>query len=82
MAQQDFRLRVRRGHQRLRAAEDGGPSHQLVFTDRVTATLVILRFQRPRAALAVFYGVDRSTATRARLRDPPAARGLWLCGPL
>jgi hypothetical protein len=34
---------------------------KLVFTGRVIATLVILRFQLPRAALAVFYGVDRST---------------------
>jgi hypothetical protein len=31
----------------------------------VIATLVILRFQLPHAALAVFYGVDRSTITRA-----------------
>ncbi|MFF3412637.1 transposase family protein [Streptomyces sp. NPDC002742] len=54
----------RRGHSRLRAV-GAGPDHQLVFTDRVIATLVILRFQLPHAALAVFYGVDRSTITRA-----------------
>jgi hypothetical protein len=36
-----------------------------VFTDRVIATLVILRFQLPHAALAQFYGADRSTVTRA-----------------
>ena len=29
------------------------------------ATLVVLRFQLPHAALAVFYGVHRSTITRA-----------------
>ncbi|MEV5085187.1 hypothetical protein AB0K74_42780 [Streptomyces sp. NPDC056159] len=53
MAREESRLGERRGHERLRA-EGGGPSHQLVFTDRVIATLVILRFQLPHAALAVF----------------------------
>jgi hypothetical protein len=33
--------------------------------DRVIATLVIMRFQLPHAALAVLYDVDRSTLTRA-----------------
>lgn len=76
MSQQDSRLRERRGHERLRA-EGGGPGHQLVFTDRVIATLVILRFQLPHAALAVFYGVDRSTVTRAvhEIRPLLARRG-------
>jgi hypothetical protein len=48
-----------------------------VFTDRVIATLVILRFQIPHAALALFYGVDRSTITRAvhEVRPLLAARG-------
>ncbi|MEV6683698.1 transposase family protein [Streptomyces erythrochromogenes] len=63
-SQQEGRLRERRGHDRLRAA-GAGPDHGLVFTDRVIATLVVLRFQLPHAALAVFYGVDRSTITRA-----------------
>lgn len=36
-----------------------------MFTDRVIATLVIPRFQLPHAALAQFYGADRSTVTRA-----------------
>lgn len=53
---------MRRGHTRRRAA-GAGPHHELVFTDSVIATLVILRFQLPHAALAVFYGVDRSTIT-------------------
>ncbi|MFE9967199.1 transposase family protein [Streptomyces sp. NPDC005525] len=81
MAQQDSRLRERRGHERLRA-EGGGPGHQLVFTDRVIATLVILRFQLPHAALAVFYGVDRSTVTRAvhEIRPLLAARGFAVPG--
>jgi hypothetical protein len=42
-----------------------GPNHRLPFVDRVIATLVIMRFQLPHAALAVLYGVDRSTVTRA-----------------
>ncbi|MGV9346977.1 helix-turn-helix domain-containing protein [Streptomyces spiralis] len=54
-----------------------GPHHELAFTDRVIATLVILRFQLPHAALAVFCGVDRSTSTRAvhAVRPLLAARG-------
>lgn len=76
MARQDSRLRERRGHDRLRA-EGGGPGHQLVFTDRVIATLVVLRFQPPHAALGVLYGVDRSTITRAvhEIRPLLAVRG-------
>ncbi|MGI5142109.1 transposase family protein [Streptomyces sp. CA-106110] len=81
MAREDARLRERRGHERLRA-EGGGPDHILVFTDRVIATLVILRFQLPHAALAVFYGVDRSTITRAvhEIRPLLAARGFAVPG--
>jgi hypothetical protein len=50
----------------------------LAFTDRVIATLVVLRFQLPHAALAVFYAVDRATITRAvgEIRPLLAARGL------
>jgi hypothetical protein len=51
MARENSRLRERRGHERLRA--EGGPDHQLVFTGRVIATLVVLRFQLPHAALAL-----------------------------
>lgn len=83
MARQDSRLRERRGHDRLRA-EGGGPGHQLVFTDRVIATLVVLRFQLPHAALAVLYGVDRSTITRAvhEIRPLLAVRGFAVpCEP-
>lgn len=46
-------------------AEGGGPNHRLPFVDRGIATLVIMRFQLPHAALAVFCNVDRSTVTRA-----------------
>jgi hypothetical protein len=81
MAQQESRLRDRRGHDRQRAA-GAGPNRELPFTDRVIATLVVLRFQLPHAALAVFYGVDRSTITRAvgEVRPLLAARGFAVPG--
>jgi hypothetical protein len=44
LAQQESRLRVRRGRDRLRA-EGAGPGRELPFADRVIVTLVILRFQ-------------------------------------
>jgi hypothetical protein len=74
--QQESRLRQRRGRDRLRAP-GAGPGHDLVFTDRVIATLVVLRFQLPHAALALFYQVDRATITRAvgEIRPLLAARG-------
>ncbi|WP_338056439.1 transposase family protein [Streptomyces torulosus] len=55
---------------------------ELVFPDRVVATLVILRFQLPHAALALFYEVDRSTITRAvhEIRPLLAARGFAVPG--
>ena len=61
-----------------------GPGHELSFTDRVIATLVISRFQLPHAALAVFYGGpvhhhpgcarDPAAAGRARVRGAGQAR--------
>lgn len=81
MAQQESRLHQRRGRARLRAA-GAGPDHDLVFTDRLIVTLVILRFQLPHAALALFYGVDRSTITRAvhEIRPLLAQRGFAVPG--
>ncbi|MFG2563717.1 transposase family protein [Streptomyces sp. NPDC048496] len=81
VAGQESNLRERRGHDRQRAA-GAGPDHQLVFTDRVVVTLVILRFQLPHAALALFHGVDRSTITRAvhEIRPLLAARGFAVPG--
>jgi hypothetical protein len=80
-AQQESRLRQRRGRDRLRAP-GGGPGHELTFTDRIIVTLVCLRFQLPHAALALFYGVDRSTITRAvgEIRPLLAARGFAVPG--
>src|SRR5215469_14892868 len=81
LARQESRLAERRGHDRLRAA-GAGPGHELPFTDRVIATLIILRFQLPHAALAVFYQVDRTTITRAvhQIRPLLAARGFAVPG--
>lgn len=79
--QQESRLRQRRGRDRLRAS-GAGPRHDLVFTDRVIATLVVLRFQLPHAALALWYQVDRATITRAvgEIRPLLAARGFAVPG--
>ncbi len=80
-AQQESRLRERRGRDRQRA-EGAGPNHDLPFTDRVIATLVVLRFQLPHAALGLLYRVDRSTITRAvgEIRPLLAACGFAVPG--
>jgi hypothetical protein len=59
-----------------------GPGHELSFTGRVIATLVILRSRLPHAALAVSCGVDRSAITRAvhEIRPLPPARGFAVPG--
>jgi len=81
-AQQESRLRERRGGRDRLRAEGAGPNRELPFTDRVIATLVVLRFQLPHAALALLYGVDRSTITRAvqEIRPLLAARGFAVPG--
>ncbi|MFE0699646.1 transposase family protein [Streptomyces sp. NPDC058872] len=70
---EEFRLHERRCRERQRVA-GAGPDHQLVFADRVIATPVVLRFQLPHAALAMLYGVDRSTITRAVHEIRPCSR--------
>ena len=81
-AQQESRLRERRGGRDRLRAEGAGPNRELPFADRVIATLVILRFQLPHAAIALFYEVDRSTITRAvqEVRPLLAARGFAVPG--
>ena len=75
-AHRESALRQRRGADRLRAG-GAGRRHELVFTDRVLVTLAVLRLQIPHAALAVMYGVHRSTVTRAvhEVRPLLAGRG-------
>jgi hypothetical protein len=82
LAQQESRLRQRRGGRDRWRAQGAGPHRELPFVDRVIATLVILRFQLPHAALAVFYGVDRWTVTRAvhEIRPLVAQRGFAVPG--
>jgi hypothetical protein len=81
-AQQESRLRERRGGRDRMRAEGAGPNRELPFADRVIATLVILRFQLPHAAVALFYEVDCSTITRAvhEVRPLLAARGFAVPG--
>lgn len=80
--QQESALRVRRGGRDRRRAAGAGPNRLLPFVDRVIATLVVLRFQLPHAALAVFYRVDRSTITRAvhQIRPLLGQRGFAVPG--
>lgn len=68
--------RVRRGRDRVRGA-GAGRKYQLGFEERVLVTLVVLRFQLPHACLAVVFGVDRATITRAvhQVRPLLAKRG-------
>jgi hypothetical protein len=80
-ARHEAALGQRRGHGRRRAA-GAGPKPRLAFCDRVLATLVVLRLQLPHQALAVLYGVDRSSVTRAvhEVRPLLAARGFAVPG--
>lgn len=65
-----------RGGKRKRAA-GAGARHQLVFVDRLAATLIHLRHDLPHAVLGLLFDVDRSTITRAigQLRTLLAERG-------
>jgi Helix-turn-helix of DDE superfamily endonuclease len=63
-------------------AAGAGPHQRLVLCDRVLATLIVLRLQLPHQALAVLFGVDRATITRAigQIRRLLAARGFAVPG--
>lgn len=65
-----------RGGARKRAA-GAGARHQLVFVDRLVATLIHLRHDLPHSVLGLLFGVDRSTITRAigEIRPLLAERG-------
>jgi hypothetical protein len=75
-AAREGRLWARRRHERRRRA-GAGRLPVLEFTDRVVVTLVYLRLAIPHEALAVVFGVDRTTITRAigQIRPLLAARG-------
>lgn len=70
------RRQAARGGARKRAA-GAGARHQLVFVDRLVATLIHLRYDLPHAVLGLLFGVDRSTVTRAigEIRTLLAERG-------
>lgn len=65
-----------RGGARKREA-GAGARHRLVFVDRLVATLIHLRHDLPHPVLALLFGVDRSTVTRAigEIRRLLAERG-------
>jgi hypothetical protein len=73
------RRHAARGGARKRAA-GAGARHQLVFDDRLVATLIHLRHDLPRSVLGLLFGVDRSTITRAitEIRPLLADRGCAL----
>lgn len=75
-AGREGRLHARRGGRRRRAA-GAGRSLELRLADRVVITLVHLRTGLSYDALAVAFGVDRSTVTRAigQVRPLLAGRG-------
>ncbi|MFB7227593.1 transposase family protein [Streptomyces fimicarius] len=70
------RRHAARGGIRKRAA-GAGARHQLVFVDRLVATLIHLRHDLPHSVLGLLFGVDRSTITRAiaEIRHLLAERG-------
>ncbi|MFC9285419.1 transposase family protein [Streptomyces sp. NPDC057052] len=70
------RRHAARGGTRKRAA-GAGARHQLVFVDRLVATLIHLRHDLPHSVLELLFGVDRSTITRAiaEVRGLLAERG-------
>ncbi|MYQ68901.1 IS5/IS1182 family transposase, partial [Streptomyces sp. SID4950] len=75
-ARVEGRRHATRGGARKRAA-GAGASHQLVFVDRLVATLIHLRHDLPHSVLGLLFGVDRSTVTRAvgEVRTLLAERG-------
>ncbi|GGW13607.1 hypothetical protein GCM10018980_16550 [Streptomyces capoamus] len=64
LAAVESRGREVRGEARKRATGTGA-RHQLVFVDRLVATLIHLRHDLPHSVLGLPFGVDRSTITRA-----------------
>lgn len=79
LARREGWLHTRRGGQRRRAA-GAGRCARLRFADRLLVTLAHLRLAVPHDALAVVFGVDRSTVTRAigQVRPLLANRGCAL----
>jgi hypothetical protein len=68
---------ARRSDRQRRRAPGAGAKYKLVFVDRLLATLVHLRHGVTHDVLAAWFGVDRSTITRAinEIRPQLADRG-------
>jgi len=79
--QREGRLHGRRGGARRRQA-GAGRKHELVFTDRLLATLIYLRLDLPQRVLAVLFGVGQATIARAvsEVRPLLATRGYAVAG--
>jgi hypothetical protein len=75
-ARVEGRRHAARGGARKRAA-GAGTRHQLVFVNRLVATLIHLRHDLPHSVLGPLFDVDRSTITRAigEVRTLLAERG-------
>ncbi|MDU9000804.1 transposase family protein [Streptomyces mirabilis] len=71
------RHQARLASRQRKRAVGAGAKHQLVFVDRLLATLVHLRHGATHDVLACWFGVDRSTITRAigEVRPLLAERG-------
>lgn len=61
-------------------AVGAGAKHRMVFVDRLLATLVHLRHGVTHDVLACWFGVNRSTITRAIGEVRPPARGARMHG--
>lgn len=74
------RSHAARGGARKRAA-GAGARHQLVFIDRLVATLIHLRHDLPHSVLGLLFGVDRSTITPCDHGDTSASSRSGVRGP-
>jgi DDE superfamily endonuclease len=84
VAELGLRRDARRADRPRRRAVGAGARHRLVFLDRLLATLVRLRHGVTHDVLACWFGVSRSTITRAigEVRPLLAERGCTVDGGL
>jgi hypothetical protein len=80
-ATREARLHRRRGGRARRRWSGGGRRATLTLRDRVLVTLAWLRLALPHQALAVFYGVDRSTISTAVRQILPLLAGRGFATP-
>jgi hypothetical protein len=80
-ATREARLHRRRGGRERRRWSGGGRRATLTLRDRVLVTLAWLRLALPHQALAVLYGVDRSTISTAVRQILPLLAGRGFATP-